>query len=282
MHQLSTHRSDIWPCTNLKICCYQSPKFLACLKQINKETSNDVTEQPLMLSWSSMDSSKTSVHLFGQIFTLLAFGCSVPIWNTRILSAMWFINTLDAFSWADRRKFLCVPDRDCTDKPKKVQPGEAVSLLGPLQEQEWLRGTGTSENPEAPSVPEGPPANRLPRVNSTRESHPSWLFTSYRTWGAQGSPEKRVPLPPRRYINWRDRCGRSQLPCFQTAKLRSHCEETATEQSIFLQTIRVFSIPSHNPCKQKFFLFDDVLCNIFSVFCTFTVIAEKSSLSLCL
>lgn len=46
---------------------------------------------------------------------------------------------------------------------------------------------------QAPSVLEGPPANHLPRVNSTRESHPSWLFTSYITWGAKGSPERRVP-----------------------------------------------------------------------------------------
>lgn len=156
-----------------------------------------------MFSWSSMNSSKISVRLFGQIFILLAFGCSVPIWNIHVLSAVWFINTLNAFHWGDRRKFLCVPDRDCTDQPKKVHPGEAVSLLGPLQEQEWLRGRGTSENPDTPSVLEGPPANRLPRVNSTRESHPSWLFTSYVTWGAQGSPERRVSPPSRRYVNWR-------------------------------------------------------------------------------
>lgn len=47
-----------------------------------------------------------------------------------------FINTLNAFPWGVRRKLLCVLDRDCIDKPKKVQPGEAVHLLGPLQEQE--------------------------------------------------------------------------------------------------------------------------------------------------
>lgn len=168
---------------------------------------------------------------------------------------MWFINALNAFPWGDRRKFLYVPDRDCTDKPKKVQPGEAVHLLGPLQEQEWLKGRGTSENPEAPSVLEGPPANHLPRVNSTGESHPTWLFTSYITWGATGSPERRVPTPPSPPSLSEGMLigGISVGDCSsQTAKLSQTVRKQLQRKAFFLQTIPSFQSLNINLTSKSF------------------------------
>lgn len=120
---------------------------------------------------------------------------------------------------------------------------------------------------------ESTPANCFSPVNSTRV-HPSWLFTSYRTWGKAGTPEEGVPSSHVGVLIGLMSVGdHSSLASRQP--VRPNCEERAPQQSPFLQTGCSLSFHLHPPRQETVFHFNGVSCDIFSAFCTFAVRAEK-------